>query len=49
MESAIDALLAWVVEPPVKVSLRLHEGDPGPGWPGYAHHRVYLINDCLRG
>lgn len=49
LEPAIDALLAGVVEPPVKVSLRVHEGEPGPEWPGYAHQRVYLISDRLRG
>jgi hypothetical protein len=38
-----------VVEPLVKISLRLHEGDQRPGWPGDAHHRVYLINDRVRG
>ncbi|NMO53968.1 hypothetical protein HH310_22650 [Actinoplanes sp. TBRC 11911] len=48
LESAIDALLTGVVDPPVKISLRIHEGEPGPEWPGYGQHRVYLVSDRLR-
>jgi len=48
LETAIDALLAGVVEPPVKVVVRPHVGGTGADWPGYAHHRVHLISDRLR-
>jgi hypothetical protein len=47
LETAIDAHLAGVVDPPVKISLRLYEGGTGPEWPGYAHHRVYLVSNRL--
>lgn len=44
----LDSLQAGVVEPPVRVTVAKYVGDTDSRWPGYAHRRIFLINDRER-
>lgn len=46
--SEFDAIQAGVVEPPTRVTVSRHVGDTDLRWPGYAHHRIFLVNDRVR-